>query len=140
MGVFRFVMTPAMLVLLLAGCTVLPYSNHLYPTPGCATDKIRFTQDTGCLNDGSVEFCLPADDPGALDSVHALVDENSVKGRCMQARGRAGCDLESEVLCRVETAGLCVERHGALTDTGWALIYDLAALESVREIGPTWYE
>jgi hypothetical protein len=106
-------------------------SPDLYPA-----EKIRFTQDTGCQNDGSVEFCLPAHDRAALDLVRALVPEV----HCMQARGRAGCDLDREMLCMVETAELCVEIHGAMTDAGWALINELAALDAVREIVPTWYE
>ncbi len=104
--------------------------------PSSPSEKIRFTQDTGCLNDGSVEFCLPAHDDAALIAVREIVPGV----RCMQARGRAGCDLDREILCMVETSGLCVEAYGAMTDAGWALVCEVAALDAVREIVPTWYE
>ena len=110
-----------------------------YSTPApasCPTGKIRFTQDAGCLNDGSVEFCIPADDRSALEAVRAIVPDV----HCMPARGRAGCDLDRELLCMVETHGMCVEYHGALTDAGWGMVCDLAELPFVREIVPTWYE
>jgi hypothetical protein len=58
----------------------------------------------------------------------------------MRAGGRAGCDLDTEVLCFLDTAGLCTAYHGALTDEGWQIVCELAALPAVREIVPTWYE
>jgi hypothetical protein len=124
---------------MLAGCDLLPRVDPVNPperTLPCPTHKIRFTQETGCMNDGSVEFCLAAGDLAALESVRALAPDV----RCMRAGGRARCELDTEVLCLVETRGLCVAQHGALTDAGWALVCDLAALDAVREIVPTWYE
>jgi hypothetical protein len=130
-----------LIVLVLAGCNRLPHLDSVNapertPPPPCPTHRIRFTQETGCQNDGSVEFCLAAGDLVALESVRALAQDV----RCMRAGGRARCDLDTEVLCMVETRGLCVTHHGALTDAGWALVCDLAALDAVREIVPTWYE
>jgi hypothetical protein len=137
MNIIRFVL----IAVVLAGCDRLPRLDHVNPPgrtppPPCPTHKIRFTQDTGCQNDGSVEFCLAAGDLAALESVRALAPNV----RCMRAGGRARCDLDTEVLCMVETRGLCIAHHGALTDAGWALVCDLAALDAVREIVPTWYE
>jgi hypothetical protein len=105
--------------------------------PTCPADKIRFTQETGCLNDGSVEFCLPADDPSALASVQRIAPGVT----CLQARGRAGCDLHSQRLCLVETRGMCrPDATRAMTDAGWQTVCDLAALPFVGTVVPTWYE
>ncbi len=106
------------------------------PTPECPTSKIAFTQAAGCLNDGSVEFCIPADDPAALASVRSVAPGVT----CARAGGRAGCNLDTEVLCFLDTAGLCTADHNALTDEGWQTVCALAALPIVREIVPTWYE
>ncbi len=131
----------AILILLLTGGLLLR-SPVRQPAPSptvassCPTEKIAFTQATGCQNDGSVEFCLPADDPAALDTVRQIAPEVS----CQQAGGRAHCDLNTQILCLVETRGMCVAEYGALTDAGWQTVCDLAALPFVKQIVPTWYE
>jgi hypothetical protein len=129
---FTFVILGAACI---AACTCVPMRSPS-PAPTCPADKITFTQDTGCLNDGSVEFCVPASDLDAL----AAVREIAPGARCIQAGGRARCDLDTEVLCMIETRGMCVAYHGAMTDDGWQTVCDLAALPFVRKIVPTWYE
>jgi len=103
----------------------------------CPADKISFTRETGCLNDGSIEFCLPADDPTALSAVQRIAPGVT----CLQAHGRAGCDLRSQRLCLVDTRGLCrTDAPRAMTDAGWRTVCDLAMLPFVEKIVPTWYE
>ena len=128
------------MLLLLAACC--PYGLPLASeppdatAPSCPAHKITFTQDTGCLNDGSVEFCIPAGDSAALAAVRKIAPGVS----CIQAGGRAGCDLQTQRLCTVETLGMCTTYHGAMTDSGWQTVCELAALPFVERIVPTWYE
>jgi hypothetical protein len=118
--------------LMTASCPLtLPQS----PSP-CATEKISFTQENGCLNDGSFEFCIPQDDPEAL----AAVLEIAPTAACLKgSRGRAGCDLETQMLCLVNRDGMCAA-NDAMNDTGWQTVCELASLPSVEKIVPTWYE
>jgi hypothetical protein len=102
----------------------------------CPIDKIAFTQETGCVNDGSFEFCVPTKNLNALAMVRQIVPQ----AECGPHRGRAGCDLETEVLCMVAVDRWCPVRHGAMTDEGWQTVCDLAALPHIREIVATWYE
>ena len=133
--------------LLLVACCGLPVTEGLREEPlvdsaavsvesFCPTEKIAFTQDTGCLNDGSFEFCVPTENLNAMALVRQIVPQ----AECGPHRGRAGCDLETEVLCMVSIDRMCIERHGAMTDGGWQTVCDLAALPHIREIVPTWYE
>ncbi len=99
--------------------------------------KIMFDQSTGCQNDGSFEFCLPAYDPNAMQAVLRLAPGTS----CGPGRGRAGCN-ENQLLCRVPTTGLCSppNSRAAMSDFGWNLVCSLAGLEFIEAIVPTWYE
>lgn len=102
----------------------------------CPTEKIAFTQETGCLNDGSFEFCVPIKTLEAMAQVKEIVPQ----AECGPHRGRAGCNTETELLCMVPVDRLCVTYHGALNDAGWQIVCDLAALPQIRAIVPTWYE
>jgi hypothetical protein len=125
-----------LLTLILAAC-VIPCPRAPAETPPlCPTDKIAFTQDTGCLNDGSVEFCILADDPAALAAVWDIEPDVT----CMRAGGRARCDTSTEILCLLPTRKQCPTYHDALPDSRWQTVCDLAALPAVRQIMPTWYE
>ncbi len=106
--------------------------------PKCPADKIAFDQSQGCLNDGSVEFCIPANDPAALQAVRTIDPQIA----CMQgSHGRAGCDLDREMLCLTETQTYCTaDRYGKIDGAGWARICDLARLPFIKRIVPTWYE
>ena len=116
--------------ILLAGCCGSPSAS-------CPTHKIQFTQNTGCLNDGSFEFCIPADDPAALAEVLAIAPQT----QCVRSSGRARCDTKTQVLCMVETTGMCrADLPDAMNDDGWRTVCDLAVLPFVREIVATWYE
>ena len=105
--------------------------------PACRADKMTFTQATGCQNDGSVEFCLPAGDPALLDRAKAIAPALN----CAPGGGRAGCKGPGELLCSFPTGmAECVARHGALTDAAWERLCQLAALPEVKRIVPTWFE
>jgi hypothetical protein len=128
-----------LLCIVLLSLVLAPGHPPLSPAPQstCPADKISFTQETGCQNDGSIEFCLPADDPAALAAVQRIAPGVT----CLQTRGRAGCDLPSQRLCLVETRGMCrPDAARAMTDAGWRTVCDLAALPFVERIVPTWYE
>jgi hypothetical protein len=89
------------------------------------------------MNDGSFEFCLPANDPAALAAVQRIAPGVT----CLQSRGRVGCDRDSQRLCLVETRGMCrLDASRAMTDAGWQTVCDVAALPFVETVVPTWYE
>lgn len=120
--------------LMLVGCrALLNYNSDMH----CANDKIAFTQATGCVNDGSMEFCIPADDPAALVAILEIAPNTT----CISSPGRAGCDTAAQLLCIVSADGMChpVEAQ-AMTDSGWQTTCDLANLSFVDKIVPTWYE
>jgi hypothetical protein len=134
----RLVPLPIMLLLLmpcdLSRRFALPAQTE---PPACPAHKISFAQEEGCVNDGSIEFCLPADDLNALAAVREIAPQTT----CMRAGGRARCDLEAQVLCLVDTKGMCRrDTPGAMTDAGWQTVCDLAALPFIERIVPTWYE
>jgi hypothetical protein len=110
----------------------------------CPTEEIAFTKETGCQNDGSVEFCIPRGDDAVLASVTKIAPEV----RCAGAGGRAGCNPATQVLCFFGTSEVafpasepkCVSAHGALTDKAWDQVCKLAALDQVTKVVPTRFE
>lgn len=106
-------------------------------TAGCPTHKLAFTRETGCQNDGAVEFCVPKD----ASAVHAEVKRIAPSVSAMASRGRAGCDTATQTLFLYPIhEAACTSRHGALTDAAWNELCRLAALPEIRRIVPTWYE
>jgi hypothetical protein len=105
------------------------------PDGSCPSEKLAFTQATGCQNDGSVEFCLPRDEE-VVKRVRALAPE--VRGP-IGGGGRARCDLTKEDLYFFPTPETCREA-GGLTDQDWAKLCLIAADPAVARIVPTWYE
>jgi hypothetical protein len=107
------------------------------PVASCPTDGLAFTQETGCVNDGSVEFCLPTGDEALL----ARVREIAQTIQAGSSRGRAGCNLPAETLYFFPTGDAeCVAPHGALVDAAWDKLCRIAEQPEVRAIVPTWYE
>lgn len=107
----------------------------------CDATKIDFTQETGCQNDGSVEFCLPNRKPDVLVAIQAFAPTVYVVG---PHTGRVGCDLTTETLAFLPTdwtdSTVCVERHGALTNQAWNTVCEIARQPDVKKIASTWYE
>jgi hypothetical protein len=126
-----FTLKPLSIIFLL-GLLTLPCLLPIFNA-----QKIKFTQDTGCLNDGSFEFCLPADDPGALDEVLKIAPQT---GCFNKSRGRAGC-VAGEMLCLVKTTNMCrPDQPHAMNDNGWQTVKKLADMPFIHKIVATWYE
>ncbi|WP_426747115.1 hypothetical protein VZQ01_05965 [Myxococcus faecalis] len=127
-------------VLLFAGlsaCATTPVDPAASANVACPTEKLAFTREAGCRNDGAVELCLPARDAALLARVQALAPG----ARALASRGRAACDTASEVLVLLPLeAQDCEARHGALTPAAWERLCRVAALPQVRTLVPTWYE
>jgi hypothetical protein len=130
-------------VMCLSSCAAPPGNSTVEPpsTPdpvtSCPTNELAFTQETGCVNDGSVEFCLPTGD----EALVARVQEIAPTIQAGSSQGRAGCNLPAETLYFFPTGEAeCVAHHGALVDAAWDKLCRIAALPEVREIVPTWYE
>jgi hypothetical protein len=107
--------------------------------PGCRTDKIEFTQQTGCANDGSVEFCLPAPDAAALAEVLAIDATIFCE---WGSSGRVGCNTLTEQLCLlpVDCPAYNAPVPPTMADASWKTVCELAALDVVARIAPTRYE
>jgi len=130
-----------MLCAVLAGCAShpaepgVPPPEPAAPAGSCPTEKLAFTQATGCQNDGSVEFCLPRDEQ-VVQRVRALAPE--LRGP-IGGGGRARCDLSKEELYFIPMPEAC-QVADALPDETWATICRVAADPAVARIVPTWYE
>lgn len=101
----------------------------------CQTDKLTFDQSSACMNDGSVEFCIPADDPEALQRVKDITGD----GQCGPGRGRVGCG-DGELLCMYFVRPHCESRDATITQAGWNTICAVSELPFVDSITATWYE
>ena len=120
------------------GATRPPGETHVALSSSvCPTQKIHFTQEAGCVNDGSVEFCLPSGDDAVITRVRAIAPTV----RAISSPGRAQCHIPAETLYQFPTgAAECVNHHGALKDAAWGQVCQIAQLPQVRAIVPTWYE
>jgi hypothetical protein len=113
---------------------------------GCPTDKIAFTQATGCTGCDSYELCIPDPTrcPAALQALEQLVpDVTCFSGT---SAGRAGCDTTWQRLCLVPTtaaSGRCAlldaDLLTAMTDAGWAQACAVASLPFVPQLVLTRY-
>jgi hypothetical protein len=102
----------------------------------CRTEKIAFSQETGCRNDDAVEFCIPANDQVAEAQVKAIEPTLA----CNQsAGGRAQCGT-SERLCMLSISSQECPWGDPMPDALWRSVCQLAALDVVRNIVPTYYE
>lgn len=104
----------------------------------CSREKLAFTQADGCVNDGSVEFCLRAGDASEQATATILAIDPSI--RCVTgSRGRAGCDGVPLCTMPLDEAA-CPVRHGKLSDAAWARLCNLSNLPWISRIVPTFYE
>ena len=100
------------------------------------TDKLAFTYETSCGNDGGVEFCIPANDAATLTAVTAVSSTIS----CNAGGGRAMCNATPGLLlCSYPTSypGQCITQYGAMTDQVWDDMCQLAAQPQIAKIVPT---
>ncbi|HET9987053.1 MAG TPA: hypothetical protein VFQ65_00995 [Kofleriaceae bacterium] len=100
------------------------------------TDKLKFTYETSCGNDGGVEFCISANDAATLGAVTAV----SSTITCNAGGGRAMCNATPGLLlCSYPTSypGQCIAQYGAMTDQVWTDMCQLAALPQITEIVAT---
>jgi hypothetical protein len=100
------------------------------------TDKLKFTYETSCGNDGGVEFCIPANDASTLAAVTGV----SSTITCNAGGGRAMCSATPGLLlCAYPTQypGQCATQYGAMTDKVWADMCQLATLPQITQIVPT---
>ncbi|WP_224244476.1 hypothetical protein [Hyalangium gracile] len=140
----RWTLSCLMVCGLLGACASTPTSPVAEPQPtspagDCPTEKLAFTQATGCRSDGSLEFCVPKGDPQLLERLRAAVPELRAAGG---GRGRAGCDLTREALYFLDTRPEqeCVSGTAALTDAAWRKVCRIALEPAIARIVPTWYE
>jgi hypothetical protein len=95
----------------------------------CPEEKINFTKETGCHNDGYVEFCAPEGHKQLRAAITRIAPT-------AQQRKERNCS-ENEVLfflpIEVEL-GSCVERGGAMTDKAWNQVCALARLRQITGI------
>ena len=100
------------------------------------TDKLEFTYESSCGNDGGVEFCIPANDATTLAAVTAV----SSTITCNAGGGRAMCSATPGLLlCSYPTLypGQCTTQYGRMTDKVWADMCQLAALPQITRIVQT---
>jgi hypothetical protein len=100
--------------------------------------KIKFTQDTGCGNDGSVEFCIPDSDPALSAKLQAIDPRIS----CAAGGGRAMCSrTPGLLLCFYPTRETeCITQHGAMTAATWADMCEIAGEPQITEIVHTVFD
>lgn len=138
----RRVTLPGLLLATLSACATptreRAASESTPKATACPTQKLSFTQETGCRNDGSVELCLPTGDAALLARVKAIAPTLHEAGA---SRGRAGCNVPEETLYFLPTGEAeCTARHGALTPAAWDTVCRLAELPEVHRLVPTWFE
>jgi hypothetical protein len=105
--------------------------------PGaCPTHEIAFTQETGCQNDGSVEFCVPKDDA----ALKARLLEIDAAIKFVGSGGRARCDTSRQLLAMMPLGdGDCVDGD-AMTDSAWNKVCLIATERAVSAVVATWFE
>ncbi|MEO7096701.1 MAG: hypothetical protein ABI175_25815 [Polyangiales bacterium] len=117
------------------------------PTPDapiartCATgheEKLQFTLETACSNDGSVEFCISDANPDLFARVTAV----SANISCAAGGGRAQCHTPGQLLCFYPTAfpTQCNAPHGGATMATWGEICQLAAVPEIAQIVATVFD
>lgn len=106
---------------------------------GAGRQKIKFTREQSCGNDGSVEWCIPDND---AQLVTTLANISSTIA-CAPGGGRAGCFTPSgRLLCSYPTSfpEQCLSAHGEMKPEVWDDMCQVAALPQVTEIVPTIFD
>jgi hypothetical protein len=108
------------------------------PFIACDMAKFSFTQESGCVNDGWVEFCAEKAGAPVLTALRALApDVSIVEGQI----GRAGCNEATEYLVSqpVREAD-CKAKYGALTDSAWNTLCALSQVKETKHFVPGFAE
>lgn len=120
-------------LLLVSSCTAARSSAQ---ARACPAEKLAFTRETSCRNDGSVEFCVPKD-----ARVEARLRELAPTVERHEGGGRAGCDRVTQTLYLFPTPPeRCDARHGALKDDAWRELCAIADVPEIERVVPTWFE
>jgi hypothetical protein len=92
----------------------------------CPAEKIDFTKETGCHNDGYVRFCAPTGNKKVRAAIKRIAPT-------AEARNEQHCS-DNEILFFLPTEvelGSCVERRGAMTDKAWNQVCALARVPQI---------
>jgi len=102
---------------------------------GPGRDKIKFSRDQSCGNDGSVEWCIPDNDPQLVTTLQAI----SSTIHCAPGGGRAMCYTGGKLLCSYPTSypDQCLSHWGEMKPEVWDDICEVAAQPPITEIVPT---
>jgi hypothetical protein len=101
--------------------------------------KIKFTREQSCNNDGSVEWCIPDNDAQLM----TILTNISSTIHCALGGGRAGCFTPSgRLLCTYPTSfpDQCLSYRGEMKPEVWDDICQVAAQPQITEIVPTIFE
>jgi len=104
----------------------------------CDMSKFSFTQESGCVNDGWVEFCAEKAGAPVVTQLRALSpDVQIVEGHI----GRAACNEATDYLVShpVREAD-CTQRYGALTDSAWNTLCALSQVPETKHFVPGFAE
>jgi len=112
-----------------------PQQQPSDPQVVCDMAKFSFTQASGCVNDGWVEFC--ADKSGGTPVTNALrgiaADVQITEGEV----GAAGCDEVNDFhVVEPIHSGDCMAPHGALTDDAWGRFCALSQVPATKHFVP----
>jgi hypothetical protein len=122
-------------VLLMLGTCLAALPATKSRPPRCPGEKIHFTKETGCRNDGYVEFCVPEADKKLRAAIKRIAPTGENKGH-----QRCGANELLFFLPVDVDSGSCVERWGAMTNRGWNQVCALARLPRIAGIRPTRFE
>lgn len=105
---------------------------------GSGRDKIKFSREQSCGNDGSVEWCIP-DNDAQLVSTLATISSTIY---CAPGGGRAMCHTGGKLLCSYPTSypQQCLTSWGEMKPEVWDDICEVAAQPQITEIVPTLLE
>jgi hypothetical protein len=106
---------------------------------GAGRQKIKFTREQSCANDGSVEWCIPDNDAQLVTTLAGISSTIS----CAPGGGRAGCFTPSgRLLCSYPTSypDQCSSSGGEMKPEVWDDICQVAALPQITEIVPTIFD
>jgi hypothetical protein len=105
----------------------------------CADEKIAFSREAGCVNDGYVEFCAPSRDAELSTALFAIEPSLEVLAG---SGGRAGCDPATHDLVPFPTPRhdpkVCAKR-GAMAPEAWKRLCAIAALPQIESIVASWF-